>query len=307
MDIAVAISQFITACSSRNLTDKTICAYRYNLDRLQCYADQHNILAVESVTPNDLCEILASLRAEHPRYHFSKIASSKTMSAHTIHQTYRTLRTFFIWLVRQDVVTRNPILKIDQPKLPKHLVKRLDIDQSKQLINAIKHTAQPARNLAIVALMLDSGLRVGEVVNLEISRVDLKLGKAIVLGKGDKEREVPLGQMTCRALETWLWVRGENKSPRVFISRLGKPLKANPILLMLRRIKIKLGWSSLHPHLLRHTFAKLYLEEGDIKTLQVILGHASIETTAEIYLDPDFKDLKRKHNRASPFVLMKSE
>jgi site-specific recombinase XerC len=305
--LASHIAAFFTACRARGLSGKTMEAYQRNLHRLELFALAKGVLTVRDVDANLVREFLAQLREEPSRYHFSKSSGTNKMSPYTVHQAFRTLRTFFIWLVREEVIERNPMVKVDAPRVPKHLVPRLDLDQSARLIEAIKATALPARNLALVALMLDSGLRIGEVIGLEIDALDLEVGKAKVCGKGNKEREVPVSALACDALRNYLWVRGECASGKVFLSRSGGPLKSNAVLLVLKRVRLKLGWKKLHPHLLRHTFAKLYLAEGDLKTLQTILGHSSIETTAHFYLDPDFADLKRRHNRASPLEQIRKE
>jgi site-specific recombinase XerD len=154
--------------------------------------------------------------------------------------------------------------------------------------------------MAMVLLMLDSGLRVGEVVGLKVEDLSLNDGHVLVTGKGNKQREVPVGETTRGSLRNYLASQPHPPTGPVFVTDNGQPITVHAVQMMLKRTGKRAGIARLYPHLLRHSFAKFYLEEGDLKTLQVILGHASVETTAAIYVDPDIDDLKRRHQRAAP-------
>jgi len=158
----------------------------------------------------------------------------------------------------------------------------------------------PERNLAIVALLVDSGLRVSEILRLDLT--DVQAGLLRVVGKGNKERWVPLGEYAQRAVEAYLKVRGQHPDcPALFVSRREERLGPQGIRLILCNLREQLGVKRLYPHLLRHTFANLYLRsEGDLRSLQLILGHTDMRTTAMIYTDPDVRDLQAKHRRHSP-------
>ena len=279
-----AVDEFLTDCRAGGLAPKTLDVYAMNL-RLFC---------------GSTGEIdLANLQVSHAR-HFLADLQERDLSPYTVDQYYRTLNTFFRWCVREGVLGANPIVQVRRPRLPKHIVHRLRSEQVMRLIEVVNETALHDRNLAIVLLMVDSGLRVGEVVGIRRGDLNLQDSYVQVNGKGNKDRQVPLGEITKQALVRYLQVRRESDSRYVFLNKTGSAMTVMAVQLVLRRLADKVGVERLHPHLLRHTFAKLYMEEGDVKTLQMILGHASAETTTAIYLDPDIEDLKRQHRRAGP-------
>jgi len=222
-------------------------------------------------------------------------------SAAYLDQVYRTLHTFFEWLVRERVLTVSPMTQVRRAKVPKRKSPRLTLDEIERLIKAVKSTRHVARNLAIVYLMLDSGLRRGEVLGLLVSNVDLEQGVVRVLGKGGKERDVPIGPMTVEALRAYLAVRPASVSPVFFLTAAGEPLEKDGVQSLMYRLKQKTGLPRLHCHLLRHTFANHFIGAGgSLRKLQKILGHASIRTTAEIYTDPELSELQEEHARVSP-------
>ena len=284
MRLQKAVEEFLIDCRAGGLSAKTLLVYSGNLRRFG-----------EDVGEIDLAEALV----HHVRRYLADMRE-RELSPYTVDQHYRTLNTFFRWSIREGLMDKNPIDRVRRPKVPKHIVPRLCPEQIKRLVEAVKETFLNERNMAMVLLMVDSGLRVGEVVGLEMANLHLDEEYAKVIGKGFKEREIPLGDTTVQALERYLAVRPESSCRYVFLSQSDGPVTVMAVQLMLKRLKEKVGVERLHPHLLRHTFAKLYLEEGDLKTLQVILGHEGSQTTAMIYLDPDIRDLKRKHKQAGP-------
>ncbi len=222
-------------------------------------------------------------------------------SAAYLDQVYRTLHTFFEWLVRERILTANPMAHVRRPKVPKRKSPRLTLEEVKRVIEAVKGTVHAARNLAIVCLMLDSGLRRGEVLALQVRDVDLEKGVVRVFGKGGKERDVPIGPTTAEALRAYLAVRPTSASPVLFLTAEGKPLKKDGLQSLMYRLKVKANLPQLRCHLLRHTFANHFISAGgSLRKLQKILGPASIRTTAEIYTDPELRELQEEHARVSP-------
>jgi site-specific recombinase XerD len=267
------------------------------------------LVHARDISARNLHEFFSTLHQEQICLPFSDSPAGKPLSPHSIHQCYRVLKTFFRWLRSDGAIETDPMERVRAPKLPKVIVPRLEPDQVRALLEAIQSTQRPVRNFAIVALMVNSGLRVGEVIALKLGDVDLEAGRALVWGKGSKQREVPLSPITIAAIRAYLiWrpfvnyrtLEGFHSSPALFLSRDGSPLTGKAVYEVLAKIRGKLGWKRLYPHLLRHTFAKLYLRRGDLKTLQVILGHADISTTATFYLDPTWEEVKAKHAEASP-------
>lgn len=141
-----------------------------------------------------------------------------------------------------------------------------------------------------------------EVVGLDLNDVDLDAAEVEVIGTGNKKRRVPLGSDTIREIKAWLQRRPAVDHEALFTTRDKVWITPNAIRLMLRKLGEALGFERLYPHLLCHTFANLYLtsETGDLRSLQKILGHEDVETTAMIYTDPNIDDLKEMHSRSSP-------
>lgn len=191
---------------------------------------------------------------------------------------------------------------VKAPSLPKRHSPRLNPGKLRELIRMVLGTRNPERNLAIVVLMADMGLRVGEVRNLNLSDVYDYDGDLRVVGKGDKERRIPFSEAVSLALEKWLEVReAAVDNDALFPSERARRISENGVGQILRKLRDALGVKRLYPHLLRHTFANLYLAaRGDLKTLQAILGHSDITTTANFYLEPDREQLQREIHEHSP-------
>jgi site-specific recombinase XerD len=224
-------------------------------------------------------------------------------SAAYLDQVYRTLHTFFEWLVREGALAENPMARVRRVKVPKRKSPRLTLNEIERLLDAVKSTRHAERNLALVCLMMDSGLRRGEVVGLGIRDVDLQGRFVRVFGKDREERDVPLGEDTTRILQAYLAVRPASTSPKLFLKLNGKPLQGDGVHSLVYRLKDTAGLPQLCSHLLRHTFANHYIAEGgSLRKLQKTLGHNDVTTTADIYTDPELVELQREHTRVSPLA-----
>lgn len=283
------IEEYLEDCLGGDLTDATLRTYRTNLQYWTRHLHSRGRHYVQAITKKDLRSFLAKLRL-------------RGLSPYTRNQRYRVMHTFLEWCVKEELIEVNPIKDVSRPQLPRNrYVPRLSYEQFEQLLEAVLETWYPERNLAVVLLLGDSGLRRGEISKLDLQDLDLDEEKAKVEGKGNKEREVPLSEASIVALRKWLDVRPAVNHDAVFVSRQGKRLSGHAIQQMISRLGDKIGVKRLYPHLLRHTFAKLYIKAGgDIKTLQKILGHSKARTTADFYLDPDIDDLKEAHGKYSP-------
>lgn len=260
--------------------------YEYHLRRFVEAGD----LSVRRVSPAVVRSYLASLKRR----------DGKPYSPYYLDQVYRTLNTFFKWCVREGLVRRNPLDRVRRPRVPRRKSPKLSLEEVERLLEAVKRTAHPVRNLAMVCLAVDSGLRRGEILGLEVGNVDLVGNVVRVLGKGSKERDVPLSVLTCIMLERYLGMRPASESNRVFLTSAGEPMTRNGLQTLMYRLKKKAGLPQLRWHLLRHTFANHYIDAGGgLRRLQKILGHSSIKTTAEIYTDPELEGLKAEHSRCS--------
>ena len=223
-------------------------------------------------------------------------------------------RGFYTWLGREGLVPANPVVDVRAPKSPRPLPKALSVDDSVQLASFENRDNDPwteARDAAIVELLYGCGLRVGELVGLDVAAsaeakgwVDLQAGEAQVLGKGAKRRSVPVGAKAVEALERWLAVRGSTgvaSEPALFIGPRGRRLSAHAVWTLLRRRSLQAGLATpVHPHMLRHSFASHVLQSsGDLRAVQELLGHANIATT-QVYTRLDFQHLAQAYAAAHP-------
>ncbi|GAB4398821.1 MAG: tyrosine recombinase XerC [Rhodoferax sp.] len=226
-------------------------------------------------------------------------------------------RGFYAWLGRQGLIGANPVADVRAPKSPKPLPKALGVDDAVALADWREHAADPwlqARDAAIVELLYGSGLRVGELVGLDVQPsvrargwIDLHGAEAHVLGKGSKRRTVPVGQAALRALQEWLAVRpqalpAQATAPEaLFVGRNGTRLTPQAVWQRLRQRSLRAGLPApVHPHMLRHSFASHVLQSsGDLRAVQELLGHANISTT-QIYTRLDFQHLAQVYDAAHP-------
>jgi integrase/recombinase XerC len=214
------------------------------------------------------------------------------------------LRGFFRYLLREGVLTHNPALEIRAPKAKRRLPDTLDVDQMAHLLSGKADDPLSLRDLALMELLYSSGLRLAEAVGLDLPHLDLADGQVRVLGKGRKERIVPVGRVAIAALSAWLAERQRLISPgqqAVFVTRRGRRIGARAVQLRIAARARAAGMPCpVHPHMLRHAFATHVLESShDLRAVQEMLGHASISTT-QIYTHLDFQHLARTYDAAHP-------
>jgi integrase/recombinase XerC len=227
-------------------------------------------------------------------------------------------RGFYAWLGMQGRVPSNPVQDVRAPKSPRPLPKALGVDDAMRLADHEEADADPvleARDVAIVELLYGCGLRVGELVGLDVAAsgaakgwLDLQAGEAHVLGKGSKRRSVPVGRQAVEALRHWLALRPQlaGNDPALFVGRGGRRLSSQSIWLRLRRRSLQAGLATpVHPHMLRHSFASHVLQSsGDLRAVQELLGHANIATT-QVYTRLDFQHLAKAYDAAHPRAVRK--
>ncbi len=238
-------------------------------------------------------------------------------------------RGFFAWLGRDGLVPSNPVQDVRSPKAPKPLPKALAVDDAVQFADFESDDDAwfEARDAAMVELLYGSGLRVGELVGLDVVAgkdakgwVDLQAAEAHVLGKGAKRRSVPVGATALKALQRWLDLRGPSGTrgaapvpasgadgaSALFTGRNGTRLTAQSIWQRLKRRSQLAGLNvPVHPHMLRHSFASHVLQSsGDLRGVQELLGHANI-TTTQVYTRLDFQHLAKAYDAAHPRAKLK--
>jgi integrase/recombinase XerC len=215
---------------------------------------------------------------------------------------------------REGLVPSNPVEGLKPPKAPKPLPKALSVDQAVALAeqaSPAEHPGLAARDHALVELLYGCGLRVGELVGLDVQAgplaagwLDLAEGTAHVLGKGSKRRSVPVGGPALAAVAAWLAQRGSlaaTGEPALFVTRHGSRLSSSQVRTRLQALGQAAGLATgVHPHMLRHSYASHLLQSsGDLRAVQELLGHASIATT-QVYTRLDFQHLAKIYDSAHP-------
>ena len=252
---------------------------------------------------------LNSLQSNHIRRFIASL-HGKGLGGKSIARMLSSWRGFFDFLVNRKGFTNNPVIGLRAPKSPKTLPQALSIEQAVKLVDIGDDDVLGIRDHAILELFYSSGLRLSEVVNLDIDALDFSEGTVVVTGKGNKTRIVPMGSHAMDALQKWLQIRTQIKindatkngsGKPVFIGLQGRRISARNVQYRLKEWSIKQGInSSVHPHMLRHSFATHVLQSsGDLRAVQEMLGHANISTT-QVYTHLDYQHLTKVYDQAHP-------
>ncbi|MCU0942572.1 MAG: tyrosine recombinase XerC [Hydrogenophaga sp.] len=283
----------------KRLADRTVALYTEDLRKLRENA------AAASVP-------LRRVQPAHVRRWIAQMHGSGR-SARGIALILSGWRGFYTWLVRQGLTDHHPVQDVRAPKAGKPLPKALPVDEAVRLAEHTQADDDPgleARDACIIELLYGSGLRIGELVGLDVAAsgtakgwIDTQAGEAHVLGKGSKRRSVPVGRAALASLARWLELRSAwaRDDAALFIGQRGQRLTPQHIRVRLRRRSLQAGLSTpVHPHMLRHSFASHVLQSsGDLRAVQELLGHASIGTT-QVYTRLDFQHLAQVYDAAHP-------
>jgi len=229
------------------------------------------------------------------------------LSPYSIQGDVRTIKVFWSWLLYQGYIKNNALAKYPLPKVPKTLIKTLTIEQIRLLLKTInKNSPVGARNYCMLMLLIDSGMRISEVIGIQIA--DLNISKCLVkiIGKGQKERVIPFSHFTSKELIKYIKHYRPDlcklESPYLFPVSHGHHVRVNAIQQAIKRLakKAELHDIKCYPHIFRHTFATMFLAKGgNAVVLKEIMGHESIQTTQKyIHLQPE--DLQKQHWKYSP-------
>ena len=275
----------------RQLSPHTLINYRRDLESVVQFCDQHGIARWSELHPQQVRSYAAQIHRQG-------------LGGRSIQRKLSALRSFCRYLIRQGILSSNPAQDIRAPKTPRKLPHSLDVDRINGLLDSRADGWLAQRDLAMMELMYSSGLRLAELVGLELHDIDLPLSEARVLGKGRKIRVVPIGRKARDVLQDWLKIRAlhcaEGESA-LFINRTGTRLSHRSVQQRFRHWSLKQGFDSrLHPHALRHSFATHLLESsGDLRAVQELLGHANLSTT-QVYTHLDFQRLAEVYDKAHP-------
>ena len=287
MTIDEAIEEFMLEQRVRGNAEKTLIDYRQKLGQFRLYIGD---VDVSEITVRRCKEWQLSL-------------VDRDLETASVQGYIRSARAFLHWLFLEELIDEDLCTRF---RVPKGKQKRIDVltdAEIQNLLNSFDTTNfHQLRNLCIVLLMLDSGLRLNETITLRQDRFHLAERYAIVDGKCNKQRIVPIGSGSVQFFERYLALKPP--SSYLICQRDGKQLTADTVKDLFRKLKKSTGISRLHPHLLRHSFATRYLENGgNIYSLQTILGHSSLEMVKK-YLHLDPRTICKTFDNFSPVVCM---
>ena len=276
------------------LATNTLESYRRDLFRWQRYLRQHQLSIGDSVPPHTIRSFLASLKQE-------------ALAASSIARLLSAMRGWYRFLVREHLLETSPLRDMTTGRRPVRLPKTLTHQEMTALLELpARDRAEDQRDRVMLELLYAAGLRVSELVGLSLSQIDVNLGCVRVVGKGAKERVVPIGQTAGTMLVEYVTlvrpVLLKGRSSRVlFVSRRGRGLTRQAFWKLLLQRARRAGISkAISPHMLRHSFATHLLEGGaDLRAVQSMLGHADIATT-QIYTHVEGSRLRQIHRRYFP-------
>lgn len=281
----------------RSMSDNTVEAYLHDVAMLRDHIQaEYPGVSVERVTLEHLQSLLATI-------------NDLELSAATQARVLSGLKSFFRYLLLEEVIKKDPTELLDAPKLRRSLPHVLSLSEIDQLFAAIDHSKpEGVRNHAMLETMYSCGLRVSELIGLRISNLYLDVGFVKVLGKGNKERLVPIGDAAVKHINLYKdHVRNhitkikKDSEDILFLNRLGGALSRVMVFMILKDLALKIGLKQqVHPHTLRHSFATHLVEGGaDLRAVQEMMGHKSI-TTTEIYTHLDRGYLRQTLEKYHP-------
>ena len=286
------IDAYLLACRSEGLSPSTVRWYGQKLGGFRSHlGGSSGSVALSAVSADAVRAFLVGLE-------------DRGRTGFTRRGYVQVLKGFGTWLVEEGYVHANPLRRLALPRVPKYLVKPLSEEEVAALLGALNPRAPlGSRNLTILLLLLDTGMRLGELAGMTTGAAEEAVRDGIfrVIGKGARERYLPLGRASRDALRRYLHVHRPNASTvSLFVGHDGRPLSAEGLRQAVRRVARRAGVADVHPHRLRHTFAVSYIANGgDAMTLQRILGHSTLEMVRR-YVALDSRDIMARHSQASP-------
>lgn len=283
------IEEFVTYLGvEKNYAINTIASYERDLLKFLSFLINRNIadwLEIESDTVN-----LFVMGLRH-----------SGMSGKSIRRYLSSIRGFFNFLIDNGVMVKNPALSIQAPKIDRVLPKTIDFDDLRNMMNLKTNHYSELRAVLMIELLYSCGLRVSELVGINIKDLDVNEGFVRVMGKGGKARFSPIGSSAINVLETYLTKRPESESDALFLNQKDLRISPRSVQNIVKKRALEVGVSiNVHPHMLRHAAATHFLQSShDLRTVQEFLGHKSIKST-QIYTHLDFLELSKVYDEFHP-------
>ncbi|HCS26116.1 MAG TPA: tyrosine recombinase XerC [Spongiibacteraceae bacterium] len=293
MSLAALTDRFIEYLrSAKRLSPHTLSSYRRDLDQFLAFCNAQQLTAPDQIDVAAIRQFVGQRR-------------SGGAGGRTIQRQLSALRTFFTFLNREKLCDNNPAVGIQAPKSPKRLPKALSPEDMAQMLGGTDDSWLGLRDQAMAELFYSSGLRLAELISLDVRSIEFGAALVTVTGKGQKSRTLPIGRMAIIAVRNWLKVRSlhcaDSSEQALFISQRGRRLGSGSIQQRLRKLAQERGlYQHVHPHMLRHSFASHLLESSsDLRAVQELLGHANLSTT-QVYTHLDFQHLSKVYDKAHP-------
>ncbi len=293
MKVIDAIDDYLNYCRfEKRLSKNTVSSYTYDLKSYRAFLIEQNITEVEEIKQEHITAYLKYLSEQNEA--ISSIAHQLT-----------TIKNLHKYLVRQKIVTKDVSETVERPKLRKSLPHTLSVEEVDQLLDLPLNTAFDYRNKAMLELLYGTGLRISELINLTLHNVDFTNCVIRVNGKGSKERIIPLGEYSMKALQDYLPEREKLEKKvrydQLFLNNHGKPITRQGFFKILKKLLLEKGLNpNVSPHTLRHSFATHLLNHGaDLRSIQEMLGHSDIATT-KIYTHLDQRKIKEEYQKYHP-------
>jgi len=286
-----ASEAFRLRCQAQNLSAGTLVWYGENLKRWNRFLESKGVTLAREVTPDLIRRYIEDMR-------------QRGNASGTVARTYGGLRCFFSFLSRERMIPQNPFQLVEKPRMEHKMLRPLSMDQARLLLaNANKKRFSGQRLWTIILVILDTGLRVSELISIRTDQIDFHGGVIRVMGKGAKERQVPFGAAAKQALWSYLMRRGEIPGQDLlFVNQYGNRLCRFWIEKAIRNLgrAVNIQGVRVSPHTLRHTFATQYIKNGgDAFSLQKILGHSTLDMV-RVYVGLADQEVTQQHRKFSP-------
>ena len=276
----------------RGLSKNTTLSYKRDLEKFGSFLLKEKISTYEEINADTCSRWIGDLYLNE-------------IDAKSIQRHISSLKGFFSFLIKNNIVINSPMSNIVSPKATKKLPNVLSPEEIEILVSFSPKSTQDFRDIAIIELIYSSGLRVSEATNVKLEDFEDNRNFLRVLGKGSKTRLVPVGQYANDAISAWLEKRNSihSESKYLFLNLRGKKISTRSVQERIRKISVTQGLPPVNPHMLRHSFATHLLESsGDLRSIQELLGHSSLSTT-QIYTKLDYQHLMSVYEKAHPRAL----
>ena len=276
----------------RGLSKNTTLSYKRDLEKFGSFLLKEKISTYEEINSDTCSRWIGDLYLNE-------------IDAKSIQRHISSLKGFFSFLIKNNIVINSPMSNIVSPKATKKLPNVLSPEEIEILVSFRPKSTQDFRDIAIIELIYSSGLRVSEATNVKLEDFEDNRNFLRVLGKGSKTRLVPVGQYANDAISAWLEKRNSihSESKYLFLNLRGKKISTRSVQERIRKISVIQGLPPVNPHMLRHSFATHLLESsGDLRSIQELLGHSSLSTT-QIYTKLDYQHLMSVYEKAHPRAL----